>query len=173
MNTIKKIIISIIMLLSSMISSAQLIHTQGQMGVGVRGGIGINGYNIGMIYNYQFNNTVALLVEVDREKAKFEYSKFTNSILFGSGVNLKIWNPTLWLFIHGSAAGNIGYDLWDCTVLDWKHENIVYGANGGIDLEAYPWHFLSFVLKARQWVLFGDGDSYAKPDFSLGIKYNW
>ena len=40
-------------------------------------------------------------------------------------------------------------------------------------LEAYPWHFLSVMIKARQFLLFGKGMNYLKPDFSLGIKYNW
>ena len=168
-----KRVITILMLFMCMNASAQLVHTKGQMGAGFRGGIGYNGYNLGVMYNYQFNNDVALLVELDREKAEFDYSHFTNTLLLGTGVNIKLWNPTLWLFVHGSATGNIGYDIWNCTVLEWKHENIVYGLNGGVDFETYPWHFLSVVLKARQWVLFGDGDSYAKPDCSLGVKYNW
>lgn len=169
----KNFIFSVVVLLFSISASAQLIHTNGQMGAGFRAGFGYNGYNLGLMYDYHFNNNVALLVELDREKAEFEYSHFTNSILLGTGVNIKVWNPTLWLFLHGSAAGNIGYDIWDCKVLDWKRENIIYGANMGFDIEAYPWHFLSVVLKARQWILFGDGDSYEKPDFSLGVKYNW
>ena len=169
----RKFIVSVVLLFFSISASAQLIHTKGQMGAGFRGGVGFNGYNLGLMYNYHFNNNVALLVELDREKAEFQFSDFTNTILLGTGANIKVWNPTLWLFMHGSVAGNIGYDKWDCNVLDWKHENIVYGANAGFDLEAYPWHFLSVVLKARQWVLFGGGDSYAKPDFSLGVKYNW
>lgn len=169
----KRIVIALMFIISSVATSAQLVHTKGQMGAGLRGGIGYNGYNLGAMYNYQFNNDVAMLIELDREKAEFDYSHFTNTVLLGAGANLKLWNPALWLFMHGSVSGNVGYDIWDCKVVEWTHENIVYGANIGLDFEAYPWHFLSVVLKARQWVLFGEGDSYAKPDFSLGVKYNW
>lgn len=169
----KRIYIVMMLFITSLSASAQLQHTKGQMGAGFRGGIGYNGYDLGLMYNYHFNNDVALLVELDREKAEFDYSDFTNTILLGTGVNVLLWNPTLWLYMHGSATANIGYDEWDCKVVDWTHENIVYGASAGIDFEAYPWHFLSVVLKARQWILFDDGSSYAKPDFSLGVKYNW
>ena len=70
-------------------------------------------------------------------------------------------------------AGNIGYDHWDCKIMDWKEKHIIGGANAGLGFELYPWHFLSFVLKAREFMLYGKGMNYLKPDFSLGVKVNW
>lgn len=169
----KRIAFLILFTLVASITSAQLVHSKGQMGLGVRGGGAYHGWNIGVMYDYHFNNEVALLVEVDREKADFEYSHFTNTILLGVGANFKVWNPTTWLYMHGSVAGNVGYDIWDCKIIDWKHEHVVYGANAGIDFEFIPWNHVSFVVKGRQFLLFGDGDSYAKPDYSLGVKFNW
>lgn len=153
--------------------NAQLIHSKGQMGLGVRGGGAYHGWNIGLMYNYQFSNDIALLVELDREKAKFEFSNFTNTVLLGVGANFRVWKPTIWLNMHLSATGNVGYDIWDCTVVDWKHENTVFGGCVGLDFEFTPWSHVSLVTKGRQWMLFGSGDSYAKPDYSLGVKVNW
>lgn len=158
--------------------NAQLIHTKGKMGLGFRGGVSSrvayhHGYNLGLFYNYYTSNQFSVLVEVDREKAEFEYSKFTNQFLVGVGCEYAVWKPTKWLYMNLNLCGNIGFDEWDCKVMDWKQRNVIGGANGGFALEAYPCHFLSIVAKARQFVLFGKGMNYLKPDFSLGIKVNW
>ncbi|MEE1064361.1 MAG: hypothetical protein UH071_11915, partial [Paludibacteraceae bacterium] len=84
-----------------------------------------------------------------------------------------VWKPRPWLYMNLDLAGNIGYDQWDCTVVDLQEKHIVCGFNGGWSLEAYPWHFLSFVLKAREFMIYGKGMNYVKPDFSLGMKFNW
>ncbi len=169
----KRVVLALLIALVAGVASAQLVHTKGQMGLGVRGGGAYNGWNIGLMYDYHFNNTIALLVEVDRESAKFEFSDFTNKFLIGAGANFKIWNPKTWLYMHASASGNVGYDKWECTVMDWTHETAVYGASVGLDFEFIPWTHVSLVAKGRQWLLFGDGDSYAKPDYSLGVMFNW
>jgi len=154
--------------------NAQLIHTKGKMGLGFRGGIGTkNDYNIGMFYNLYTSEKLGLLIELDREKAEFEFSNFTNQFLAGVGLEIAVWNPRPWMYLNLSIAGNIGYDQWDCKIMDWQEKHIVGGANGGAGFEFYPWHFLSFVVKAREFLVYGKGMNYVKPDFSLGVKVNW
>lgn len=158
---------------------AQLIHTKGKMGIGFRGGVGTRtfqrwkGYNLGIFYNYYTSNQLGIIVEVDREKMEFKHSEFTNQFLLGVGCEYAVWKPTKWLYMNLNLSGNFGFDVWDCTITDWKESHFLGGLNGGFGLEAYPCHFLSFVLKARQFVLFGKGMNYLKPDFSLGVKVNW
>lgn len=167
-------VLLIVMLGAFQISNAQLVHTKGKMGVGFRGGIGTkNEYNIGLFYHYYTSSQLGVFLEVDREKAKFDHSNFTNQFLVGVGCEYAFWKPCKWLYMNLSLAGNIGYDEWICTIMDWQEKHLFGGLNGGFGLEAYPWHFLSFVLKARQFVLFGKGENYFKPDFSLGVKFNW
>ena len=159
--------------------NAQLVHTKGKMGVGFRGGVSTRlfnywrGYDIGLFYHYYTSPQMGIVVELDREKMEFKHSDFTNTVLLGVGCEYTVWKPTTWMMMELSLLGNVGYDVWDCTVMDWREEHFVFGANGGFALEFYPWHFLSFMLKGRQFVLFGHGDSYAKPDISLGVKVNW
>lgn len=169
----KKIVLAFLLALFAGVSSAQLVHTKGQMSFGVRGGGAYHGWNVGLMYDYNFNNQIALLVEVDRESAKFEFSDFNNKYLFGVGANFNIWNPKPSLYFQASVCGNMGYDVWKCNVVDWTHEYVVFGANAGLGLEIIPWNHVSLLLKGRQWILFGGGDSYAKPDYSLGLKINW
>lgn len=154
--------------------NAQLIHTKGQMGVGVRWGKGIkNDYNIGMFYNLYRNEKLGLLIELDREKAEFQFSEFTNQFLLGAGCEVAVWKPCTWFYLNLDLCGNIGYDKWVCTVMDWEEKHVVGGFNGGLAFEFYPWHFLSFVIKTREFLLYGKGMNYLKPDFSAGIKVNW
>lgn len=169
----KKIVLAFLLVLVASVSSAQLVHTKGQMSLGVRGGGAYHGWNVGLMYNYYFNNQIALLVELDREHAKFEFSEFQNQFLLGVGADFNIWNPKPWLYFQASACANIGHDVWECTVMDWTHEYTVFGANVGLGFEIVPWNHVSLLLKGRQWILFGGGDSYAKPDYSLGLKINW
>ena len=159
--------------------NAQLVHTKGKMGVGIRGGVstrmfsGWRGYDIGLFYHYYTSPQMGIVVELDREKMEFKHSDFKNTVLLGVGGEYAVWKPTKWMMMELSLLGNVGYDVWDCTVMDWREEHFVFGANGGFALEFYPWHFLSFMLKGRQFALFGRGDSYVKPDISLGVKVNW
>ncbi|MBQ6561301.1 MAG: conjugal transfer protein TraO [Paludibacteraceae bacterium] len=154
--------------------NAQLIHTKGQMGLGFRWGKAYkNDYNIGLFYNLYTSEKLGLLIELDREKAEFEFSKFTNQFLLGVGCEVAVWHPSPKFYINLDLAGNIGYDQWDCTVMDWQEKHIVGGANAGVGFELYPWHFLSFVLKAREFMIYGKGMNYLKPDYSLGVKVNW
>lgn len=166
-----------ILVCAAMTCNAQLIHTKGKMGIGVRGGIGWiksnHSRNIGLMYHYYTSNKTGIFVEIDREKARFRNSEFTNHFMVGAGFEYAVWKPCKWLYMNLSVAGNFGYDEWDCTIMDWTERHFVGGANAGFGLEAYPWHFLSFTLKARQFMIFGKGMNYLKPDFSLGLKYNW
>lgn len=169
----KKIVLAFLLTLFAGVSSAQLVHTKGQMSLGVRGGGAYHGWNVGLLYDYYFNNKIALLVEFDRERAKFEFSEFNNKFLLGVGADFNVWNPKPKLFVQTSVCANVGRDVWECTVMDWTHDCVVFGANAGLGLEIVPWNHVSLLLKGRQWVLFGGGDSYAKPDYSLGLKINW
>lgn len=159
--------------------NAQLIHTKGKMGIGFRAGVGTRafqgwkGYNLGLFYNYYTSNQLGLLIEVDREKMEFEHSEFTNQFLLGVGCEYAVWKPTKWLYMNLSLSGNFGYDDWQCTIMEREEKHLIGGLNGGFGFEAYPWHFLSFVLKGRQYALFGKGMNYFKPDISLGVKVNW
>ncbi len=154
--------------------NAQLIHTKGKMGIGFRWGKGTkNDYNLGLFYNLYTSEKLGFLVELDREKAQFDYSNFTNQFLLGVGCEVAVWKPCQWLYLNLNLAGNIGYDQWDCTIMDWQEKHVVGGANGGVAFEAYPWHFLSFVIKTREFLIYGKGMNYVKPDFSLGVKVNW
>lgn len=166
--------------------NAQVIHEKGKMGLGFRGGIssfigGIKekcnwhrGYNLGLFYNYCLNDRLSLIAEVDHEKLEYEYSNYNNPFLLGIGCEYAVWKPTKWLYINLSYCANIGYEVWDCKVMDWTERHLIGGVNGGFAIEAYPCHFLSFVGKTRQFVLYGKGMSdYLKPDVSLGIKVNW
>lgn len=159
----------------SISSTAQLVHTKGQMGVGARYGIGYKGWDLGLLYKYQITDKLGLIAELDREDAEFDYSD-CEALLLGVGCDYMLWNPTLWLFFHASACGNIGHDGWDCNVINWKHDAMVYGGSVGVDAEMFPIKKLtnlSFIIKVRQWILASDGDVYAKPDYSLGVKWNW
>lgn len=173
----KKVLTILLFITFTISANAQLIHTKGKMGVGVRGGIGWiksnHAYNLGLMYHYYTGNKTGILVEVDREKAEFEYSNFTNHFLVGAGFEYAVWKPCKWLYMNLNFCGNFGYDEWNCKIMDWKEKHFIGGANGGFALEAYPWHFLSVMLKARQFLLFGKEMNYLKPDFSLGLKYNW
>lgn len=182
----KKIAMIVLALFCAMgCCNAQLVHTKGKMGVGIRGGVstrlfsglavdyGWRGHDIGLFYHYYTSPQMGIVVELDREKMEFKHSDFKNSVLLGVGGEYAVWKPTKWMMMELSLLGNVGYDVWDCTIMDWREEHFVFGANGGFALEFYPWHFLSFMLKGRQFALFGRGDSYVKPDISLGVKVNW
>ncbi|MCQ2088111.1 MAG: conjugal transfer protein TraO [Bacilli bacterium] len=169
----RRIIFTLVLSALTMCASAQLYHAKGNMGVGFRGGFGYNGYDLGLMYDYHLSDKVGLMLELDREKAEFTYTDFSNMFLLGLGADYAVWHPATWLYMHIGATGNIGYDVWDCKVMDWTEKHAVYGLSGGLDFEAYATQWLSFVLKARQWMLWGGGDSYVKPDFSLGVKVNW
>lgn len=171
------IALAVMMTCFAMAGEAQLIHTKGKMGVGFRGGIGWfrsnEAWNIGLMYHYYTSNSTGIIIEIDREKARLPKSKFTNHFLIGVGFENAIWKPCKWLYMNLSLAGNFGYDEWVCNHTHWTESHCVGGANTGFGLEAYPWHFMSVTLKARQFLLFGKGMNYLKPDFSLGVKYNW
>lgn len=165
--------------------NAQLVHTKGKMGAGLRGGIGThNCYNFGLFYHYYISDKIGVYLEVDHEKSFVEqhYVKevhkeddidFTNQFMIGVGCEYVVYRPTKWLLMELSLAGNIGRDHWDSNINHWDEKHLVGGLNGGFGLEAYPWQRVSFMVKARQFVLFGKGMNYLKPDFSLGVKVNW
>ncbi|MCQ2190967.1 MAG: hypothetical protein MJY63_04970 [Paludibacteraceae bacterium] len=153
---------------------AQLIHTKGQMGAGLRWGVGTrNDYNVGMFYNLYRNEKLALLVELDREKSEFWASYFTNQFLLGAGCEVAVLKPCTWFYMNLDVCGNIGFDQWECKFMDWTEKHVVGGVNGGLAFEFYPWHFLSFVIKSREFLIYGKGMNYLKPDFSVGVKVNW
>ncbi|HQJ89032.1 MAG TPA: conjugal transfer protein TraO [Paludibacteraceae bacterium] len=152
----------------------ELVHVKGCQSIGVRYGMGTkNKYDVGLTYTYVFNQSTSFLVEIDHEEASFGYSDFVNDILVSPGIEYNVWNPTKWLYWHVDGGASLGYDSWSCDLVNDKTSGFVYGANVGTGLEFIPWAFLSFNLKAQQFLLFGNDDQYLKPNFSLGIKYNF
>ncbi len=162
---------------SFMFSSLQaqdLTHVKGIHTIGLRGGIGTkNKCDFGLTYNYHFNPKIALSVEADHEMATFGHSDFTNIILVSPGVDYSPVNPWGWSYITLNLAANIGCDKWECKDLNLEKKGFVYGANAGFCWEVFPWSFLSFALKAQEYIVFGNDDQYLKPLFTLGVRYNF
>ena len=152
----------------------ELTHVKGIHAIGLRGGIGTkNKFDIGVSYNYHFNPKVSLSVELDHEEAEFGYSRFTNAILFSPGADYSPINPGGWSYLTLNLAASIGYDIWRCKNIDEQTEGLVYGANAGIGWEAFPCSFISIIIKAQEYFLFGNDDQYLKPMFTLGVRYNF
>jgi hypothetical protein len=151
-----------------------LIHVKGMQSVGIRGGIGTkNKYDVGLTYNYSFDQKYTLISELDHEEATFGYSDFTNVFLYSVGADYAVWQPTNWCYLNLGLGACVGYDKWHADIVDDTQEGWVYGAQAGMNVEVFPWPFLSFDLKAQQYLLFGNKDQYLKPNFSIGIRYNF
>ena len=152
----------------------ELTHVKGIHAIGLRGGIGTkNKYDVGISYNYHFNPKLSLSVEMDHELAKFGHTDFCNLILFSPGVDYSPVNPGGWSYLTLNLAASVGYDRWTNDYVDEQIAGFVYGANAGIGWEAFPCSFLSIIIKAQQYFLFGNDDQYLKPLFTLGIRYNF
>lgn len=162
------------MVFHSGLQAQGLTHVKGIHTVGIRGGIGTkNKYDFGATYHFHFNAKTALCVEADHEVATFGHSDFTNLILLSPGVDYSPANPWGWSYITLNLAASVGWDKWECAELGKEVDGIVYGANAGLSWEVFPWSFLSFQLKAQEYILFGNDDQYLKPLFTLGICYNF
>lgn len=154
--------------------SAELTHVKGVHAVGVRGGIGTKSdYDVGVTYSYYFNSKTALLLEADYERAKFGMSDFSGVVLVSPGVVYSVWNPAVWFYMNLSVGASVGYDNWRCDIVDEEVSGMVYGANVGYSLEFFPSSRISCLLKAQQYLLFGNDDQYLKPLFSVGVRYNF
>lgn len=154
--------------------SAELTHVKGVHAVGVRGGIGTKSdYDVGLTYSYYFNSKTALLLEADYERAKFGMSDFSGVVLVSPGVVYSVWNPAVWFYMNLSVGASVGYDNWRCDIVDEEVSGMVYGANVGYSLEFFPSSRISCLLKAQQYMLFGNDDQYLKPLFSVGVRYNF
>ena len=154
--------------------SAELTHVKGVHAVGVRGGIGTKSdYDVGLTYSYYFNSKTALLLEADYERAKFGMSDFSGVVLVSPGVVYSVWNPAVWFYMNLSVGASVGYDNWRCDIVDEEVSGMVYGANVGYSLEFFPSSRISCLIKAQQYLLFGNDDQYLKPLFSVGVRYNF
>lgn len=154
--------------------SAELTHVKGVHAVGVRGGIGTKSdYDVGVTYSYYFNSKTALLLEADYERAKFGMSDFSGVVLVSPGVVYSVWNPAVWFYMNLSVGASVGYDNWRCDIVDEEVSGMVYGANVGYSLEFFPSSRISCLIKAQQYLLFGNDDQYLKPLFSVGVRYNF
>lgn len=154
--------------------SAELTHVKGVHAVGVRGGIGTKSdYDVGLTYSYYFNSKTALLLEADYERAKFGTSDFSGVVLVSPGVVYSVWNPAVWFYMNLSVGASVGYDNWRCDIVDEEVSGMVYGANVGYSLEFFPSSRISCLIKAQQYMLFGNDDQYLKPLFSVGVRYNF
>ena len=155
---------------------AHLTHIKGNQAAGVRYGVGTkNKYDVGITYSYCFGNQYTFTSEVDHEEAVFGYSDFTNSILVSPCLEFESWQPAKWLYLEGGGGPAVGYDKWSCNLpgVNDSEEGIVYGAQIGIGLEFYPTSSVSILLKGQQYLLFGNDDQYLKPNFSIGLRYNF
>lgn len=151
-----------------------LLHTKGQQAVGLRYGKGTkNKFDLGAEYELCFNQRSALLCQADFEKASFGNSDFTNQFLIGAGLEIMCFHPVKWMFIDIDLMGNVGYDKWECEALDAKKSGVIGGANIGTAIEFYPIEKISIVLGGQQYLLFGNGTNYLKPNFYVGIRYVW
>lgn len=154
--------------------SAELTHVKGVHAVGVRGGIGTKSdYDVGLTYSYYFNSKTALLLEADYERAKFGMSDFSGVVLVSPGVVYSVWNPAVWFYMNLSVGASVGYDNWRCDIVDEEVSGMVYGANVGYSLEFFPSSRISCLIKAQQYMLFGNDDQYLKPLFSVGVRCNF
>lgn len=151
-----------------------LVHVKGCQSIGVRYGMGTkNKYDVGLTYTYVFNQKSSLLVEIDHEEATFDQSDFVNDILVSPGIEYNLWNPAKWIYWHMDGGLSLGCDTWSCDIVNENTSGFVYGANLGTGIEILPWSFLSLNLKAQQFLLFGNNDQYLKPNFSIGLRYNF
>lgn len=170
---------ALLFLLGSLVGNAQegrtqLVHVSGCQSAGIRYGKGTkNKYDVGLTYAYVFNQKMSLLVELDHEEAEFGHSEFTNYLLLSPGVEYNLWNPAKWVYWHASGGASVGYDQWEAPIVDDETAGFVYGANVGTGFEFLPWSCLSVVVKAQQFLLFGNDDQYLKPNFSVGLRYNF
>ena len=103
----------------------------------------------------------------------FGNSDFTNDILFSPGIEYSVWNPVKWFYLQIALQGCIGHDTWKCDIVNDKVSGIVYGATAGATFEFFPVPYLSIVAKAQEYLIFGNNDQYIKPNFSLGLRYNF
>lgn len=153
---------------------SSLDHIKGSQSVGVRGGVGTkNKFDVGLTYTFSFNNRFSLTMELDHEEAQFGESKFSNVILVAPGVDFNVWNPTKWFYLSLSAGGALGCDVWKCDDLATKQKGFVAGPQAGVGFEFLPVSFISILAKAQQAALFGNESHYFKPNFSLGVRYNF
>ena len=153
---------------------SSLLHTKGHQSLGARYGKGTkNRFDIGLEYQRCFSPRTGLLCQLDMEKASFGNSEFTNQFLLGAGLEIMCFHPTSWMFIDLNLIGNVGYDSWSCEILDAKKSGIVGGANIGGAIELYPTNKVSVIIGGQQYLLFGNGTNYLKPNFYLGIRYVW
>lgn len=151
-----------------------LSHVKGYQSVGLRGGHGTkNRFDIGMTYAYCFNEKMSFLVELDHERALFGNSDFTNLFLVSPGIEHNLMNPVRWFYWHWGMGAAVGIDRWDNRIIHQRVQGWVFGAQVGTGVEFIPWNKFSFVLKGQQYVLFGNDDSYFKPNISLALRYNF
>lgn len=180
----KKIIIALFCLVSALHVNAQddgskrgvrLLHNKGMQMAGVRAGVGTkNKIGYGVDWSLCLNPNLAVTVEIDQEKATFGETEFSCDFLFGGGIDWAFVHPTNWLFLNWTLGANVGHDTWSADVpKNGELSTMCYGANTGLQIDIYPNNWLNLSLKAQQYMLFSSVENYAKPMFSLGIKYVW
>ena len=151
-----------------------LSHVTGCQSVGARVGHGTkNKIDFGLTYAYCFNTRMSLLVELDHETAQFGNTKFTNYILVSPGIEHNLLNPAKCFYWHWGIGPAVGYDRWYSDYVNEEKRCFCYGAQLGTGVEFIPKNKISFVLKAQQYVLFGSGDNYLKPNFSFAVRFNF
>lgn len=151
-----------------------LLHTGGHQSMGVRYGKGTkNKFDIGMEYQRCFSQRTGLICQLDMERAVFGNSEFSNQFLLGAGLEVMCFHPQTWMFVDIDLMGNVGYDKWTCEALEAEKSGIVGGTNIGGKMEIYPGKRVCIVLGGQQYLLFGNGTNYLKPNFYIGLRYVW
>lgn len=151
-----------------------LDHIKGCQSVGLRGGVGTkNTFNVGITYTYCFSNKLSLTVGLDHEEAVFGHSEFTSLLQLSPALEANVWNPANWFYLSIGGGGAVGYDRWRCEELAAEKKGFVFGPNVGVGFEFVPVSFLSLMLKAQQYAMFGNGVQYLKPQFTFAVRYNF
>lgn len=158
------------------VSPLSLLHIKDTHTVGLRAGTGWGDtFDVGLSYHYYFHRRWSVVGAFDYEKGFFEKSGFW-CVNFMPGIEGAIWQPTRWLYLHGTANALVGYDHWENKDLNKYSHGASVGLALGINLEFYALPQLSFTLAAQQgwkYSFLNTGYThYFCPLFTAGVRYN-
>jgi hypothetical protein len=158
------------------VSPLNLLHIKGTHAVGFRTGTGWGDtFDVGLSYHYYFHRRWSVMGNIDYEKGFFDKSGFW-CVNFMPGIEAALWQPTRWLYLHGTANAIVGYDRWDNPDMQKSSDGASLGVALGFNLEFYALPQLSFTLAAQQgWkysFLNTKDTHYFCPLFTVGLRYN-
>lgn len=158
------------------VSPLNLLHIKGTHTVGFRTGTGWGDtFDIGLSYQYYFHRRWSVVGLFEFEKGFFDKSGFWG-INVAPGIEAALWQPTQWLYLHGTANMLVGYDRWENKDLVTNSQGATIGIALGVNAEFYALPQLSFTLAAQQgWkysFLSTGNTNYFCPLFTAGVRYN-